>query len=55
MSTDFRPLTPIRLEDLFDGRLDGVYCCGDKDCFPVACDQLGDGLLLALRPHRKLV
>jgi hypothetical protein len=17
-----------------------LYCCGDKDCFPVACDQL---------------
>jgi hypothetical protein len=20
--------------------LDPLYCCGDKDCFPVACDQL---------------
>jgi hypothetical protein len=33
MSTDFRPLTPIRMEDLFDGRLDdvGVYEHHSKD------------------------
>ena len=24
MSTDFRPLTPIRMADLFDGRLEDV-------------------------------
>jgi hypothetical protein len=33
MSTDFRPLTPIRMEDLFDGRLEdvGVYEHHSKD------------------------
>jgi hypothetical protein len=24
MSTDFRPLTPLRMADLFDGRLENV-------------------------------
>ena len=27
MSTDFRPLTPIRMADLFDGRLEDVLGC----------------------------
>ena len=25
---------------LFDHLMEPVYCCGDKDCFPAACDQL---------------
>jgi len=32
-----------------------LACCGNMDCFPVACDQLVDGFGLVLRPDQQLV
>jgi hypothetical protein len=56
MSTDFRPLTPIRMEDLFDGRLEDVGVHEHHSKEATSRDRcLTDGVNFLWRRDRQLL